>query len=56
MCVAVTDAQGDSQDGEVRCLSGRDLSSYDYVSVGKDGSIPVSVKPTSVSRLENVEF
>jgi hypothetical protein len=34
------------------CLTGRDLSKYDYVSVGKDGFVPISVKlMTSSTRL-----
>jgi hypothetical protein len=27
------------------CLTDRDLSGYDYVSVTKEGFIPISVKP-----------
>jgi hypothetical protein len=26
------------------CLTGCDLTNYDYVSVGKDGFVPISVK------------
>jgi hypothetical protein len=34
------------------CLMGCDLTDYDYVSVGKDGFVPISVKPiTSMTRL-----
>jgi hypothetical protein len=29
----------------MKCLTGRDLMSYDYVSAGKDGFVPISVKP-----------
>jgi hypothetical protein len=29
----------------MRCLSGHDLTDYDYVSVGKEGFTPISVKP-----------
>jgi hypothetical protein len=42
------------QDGEVRCLTGRDLSDYDYVSVGKGGFVLVNVKSTNINRLENI--
>jgi hypothetical protein len=42
------------QDGKMCCLSGRDLSDYDYVSVGQHGFVPMNVKPTTVGRLENV--
>jgi hypothetical protein len=35
--VAVTESQVDVQDGQVKCLTGQDLTEYDYVSIGKDG-------------------
>jgi hypothetical protein len=51
-CIAFTDAHIDMQGGQMRCLSGRDLMEYDYVSVGKDGFVPISMKPmTSATRL-----
>jgi hypothetical protein len=28
----------------MKCLTGRDLMGYDYISVGKDGFVPKSVK------------
>jgi hypothetical protein len=35
-------------------LTGCDLKEYDYVSVGKDGFVPISVKPmTSGTQLTN---
>jgi hypothetical protein len=38
----------------MECLTGRDLTDYDYVSIGKDGFVPVSVKPTmSGTQLNN---
>jgi hypothetical protein len=42
-CVAVTESQEGLQDGEVDCLTGHDLSEYDYVSVGKRGFFLVNV-------------
>jgi hypothetical protein len=42
-CVALTELQEGLQEGEVKCLIGRDLSEYDYISVGHDGFIPVNV-------------
>jgi hypothetical protein len=51
---SVSRALGDLQVDEMKCLIDRDLSSYDYISVGKDGFIPVNVKPMIVTRLENV--
>jgi hypothetical protein len=31
-------------DYNIKCLLGQDISDYDFVSVSKDGFIPVSVK------------
>jgi hypothetical protein len=46
---------GDLRDGEVHCLSGRDLFEYDYISIRHDRFVPVNVKPTVVGRLEKYE-
>jgi hypothetical protein len=43
MNVALVEASEDLQDGGVRCLSGRDLAEFEYVSVGWDGFVPVNV-------------
>jgi hypothetical protein len=40
MCIVVTESQVSIQGGKMKCLTGRD------VSVGKDGFVPISVKPT----------
>jgi hypothetical protein len=45
VCIAMTESQVDIQGGKMKCLIGRDLSGYDYVSVDKDGFVPISVKP-----------
>jgi hypothetical protein len=44
MCVSVTESQVDIQGVKMKCLTGRDLTGYDYVSVGKDKFVPISVK------------
>jgi hypothetical protein len=44
VCIAMTKSQVDIQGGKMKCLTGRDMSGYDYVSVGKDGFVPISVK------------
>jgi hypothetical protein len=54
VCVALAEARSDTQSGNTACLSRRDLSKYDYISVSKDGLIPVNVKPISLSRLGNI--
>jgi hypothetical protein len=41
----MTKSQVDIQGGNMKCLTGRDLMGYDYVSVGKDGFVLISVKP-----------
>jgi hypothetical protein len=49
----MAESQGDLQDGRVKCLTGRDLTDYDYISMGRDGFVLVNVKPMVVNRLEN---
>jgi hypothetical protein len=45
VCIAMTESQVYIQGGKMKCLTGGDLMGYDYVSVGKDGFVPISVKP-----------
>jgi hypothetical protein len=45
VCVAVAESQVDILGGKMECLSGKDLMGYDYISVGKDGFVLISVKP-----------
>jgi hypothetical protein len=54
VCIAAIEARDEMQNGDVVCLSGQDLSDYDYISVGKDELVPVSVKPTKVGRLSQL--
>jgi hypothetical protein len=44
MCVSVTESQVNIQGVKMKCLTSRDLTGYDYVSVGKDEFVPISVK------------
>jgi hypothetical protein len=46
-CVAMAESQVDIQGGQLRSLTGWDLSKYDYTIVSKEGFIPISVKPTT---------
>jgi hypothetical protein len=46
--------KGTYRKGEMRCLMGRDLSNYHFISVGKDGFIPVSVKLTIMTQLKDL--
>jgi hypothetical protein len=45
VCIAVAKSQVDIQEGNMKCSSGINLTGYDYVSIGKDGFVPISVKP-----------
>jgi hypothetical protein len=45
VCIAVIESQVDIQGRKMECLTGRDLTGYNYVSIGKDGFVPISVKP-----------
>jgi hypothetical protein len=45
VCIAMTESQVDIQGEKMKCLTGRDLTGYDYISVGKDGFVLISVKP-----------
>jgi hypothetical protein len=45
VCVAVAESQVDILGGKMECLSGKDLTGYDYISIGKDGFVSISVKP-----------
>jgi hypothetical protein len=44
VCVAVAKSQVDILGGKMECLSGKDLMGYDYISIGKDGFVLISVK------------
>jgi hypothetical protein len=52
VCIAMTKSQVYIQGGKMKCLTGRDMSGYDYVSVGKDGFVPISVKPAILYRCQ----
>jgi hypothetical protein len=45
VCVAVAESQVNILGGKMECLPGKDLTAYNYISVGKDGFVPISVKP-----------
>jgi hypothetical protein len=45
VCVVVVESQVDIIGGKMECLSSKDLMGYDYISIGKDGFVPISVKP-----------
>jgi hypothetical protein len=45
VCVAVAESQVNILGGKMECLSDKDLTGYDYISINKDGFVPISVKP-----------
>jgi hypothetical protein len=45
VCVVMVKSQVNILGGKMECLSGKDLMGYDYISVSKDGFVPISVKP-----------
>jgi hypothetical protein len=52
VCIAMAESQVDILGGKMECLSSKDLMGYDYISISKDGFVPISVKPAiSATRL-----
>jgi hypothetical protein len=45
LCIVVVESQVNILGGKMECLSGKNLMGYDYISAGKDGFVPISVKP-----------
>ena len=54
--VAMADAPFEWHHGNIQCLSGRDLSSYDFISISDGKFVPISVKPASVERLSHINL
>jgi hypothetical protein len=54
--ITLDDASADWQHGSAQCLSGKDLTGYNFLSVFKEGFVPVSIKPASEAQLSNVLF
>jgi hypothetical protein len=54
--IALADATADWQHGGAQCLLGMDVTCYDFLSISKEGFVPVSIKSASEARLGNVMF
>jgi hypothetical protein len=54
--IALADTTADWQHGGAQCLSGRDLTGYNFLSVSKEGFVPVSVMSAFEAWLGNVVF
>lgn len=53
-CVALMEMSADWQHGEMACLTGRDLSEFDFISVEKEGFKAIHVKPADIARLNDL--
>jgi hypothetical protein len=54
--IALADATTNWQHGSAQCLSVKDLTGYDFLSISKEGFVPVSIKSAFEARLDNVVF
>jgi hypothetical protein len=54
--IALADATVDWQHENTQCLSGKDLTGYDFLSVSNDGFVPMFVQLASGARLGDVLF
>jgi hypothetical protein len=54
--IALVNATTDWQYGSAQCVLEKDLTGYDFLSITKDGFVPVSVLPTFEAWLGDVIF
>jgi hypothetical protein len=54
--IGLADTTADWQHGSTQCLSGKDFTGYDFLSVSNDGFVPVFVHPASGAQLRSVVF
>jgi hypothetical protein len=54
--IALADTIANWQHGSAQCLSRKDLTCYDILSISKDGFVPMSVKLAFEAQLGNVVF
>jgi hypothetical protein len=45
VCITIAVSQVDIQEENMNCLTSTNMMGYDYVSIDKDGFMPISVKP-----------
>ncbi len=53
-CVALADSLVDWQHPNATCLTGRNLSDFDFLSATKNGFVPISLKPIGSNRLPHM--
>ena len=51
-CIALAESIVDWQHSNVTCLSGCDLSGFDFLSATRDGFMPISLKSIGGNRLQ----
>jgi hypothetical protein len=54
--IPLADAMAGWQHLGAQCLSGKDITCYDFLSTSKESFMPVSVKLASKAQLSNVVF
>src|ERR1041385_301133 len=54
VCVAMAESSLDWQHPNVTCLTGRDLTEFDFLSATKNGFLPVVLKPIGDNRFQGV--
>jgi hypothetical protein len=54
--ITLADATTDWQHESTQCLSRKDLTSYDFLSISKDRFVPMSVQPAFRTQLRGVAF
>jgi hypothetical protein len=54
--ITLADATTDWQHESTQCLSRKDLTSYDFLSVSKDRFVPMSMQPAFRTQLRGVAF
>ena len=55
-CVALAHASVDWQHPNATCLTGRDLSEFDFLSATKSGFVPVSLMPVGDNWLQGMMY
>jgi hypothetical protein len=54
--ISLADAMVDWQHGSTQCLSGKAIFGYDFLSIPKDGFVPMSMQPAFRTQLGGVAF
>jgi hypothetical protein len=55
-CIALAEVPVDLQHIEMRCLTGRDLSDYDYINICIDGFVPIKAQPANIARFNDLSI